>query len=325
MAYFNRIKELQMRGFAPGMHYRTGGRFRLKLYNQDDRLVQDTGWFDNLLTDFGVLQLGNTSQTWYSRVHIGDDATAPSVSDTALYGWLGQGSSNSFQGIDSYTPATSPNYEFAAVATWRLEPGEGTGTVREVGLSYSNTNTNMCVRALVSPAIVKAADQYLDVQYEFKVWPDLVDTTGTTNFTTPVGSESFDWIARGRELDDNNNNLNPFNKPLPYLSTTGVGVYSGEIGSITGSPTGVLTGSVSSYAKTAGGDGTVAYCDAEYFCDLDKFSGTIRSFAMLDYYGGLSNSHGFQYRIGRTSDDTGLVKDNTMVLYWKVRTSWSRR
>jgi hypothetical protein len=321
MVYYNRIKEITAREpFV--MKTKLGGRFRIVTrWAEDDKIAQDTGWFDNMLLDQGVINMRpDISGNFYTYCHVGNGTTAPATTDTTLETWLGAALADGFNGASQTVAPAASNYEYSQTAVWRFNPGEGTGTINEVGLGRDSTNTNMSIRSLVAPAVVKAANQYMDVFYEFFVWPDLTDTTGTVS----IGGESFNYICRASMVAANSPALRTFTDfglrdyGTAYIAT-------GDITAVTSEPSGFL-----SYAYTWGtakgnsGLGS-SYVDATYYYGLNDGNGTIRTMKCRDQTSTIANSHGLQIRIGRVSDDTGLLKDDTMIYDWSVRYEWSRR
>jgi hypothetical protein len=283
-----------------------GGEFRLKLRGPDGRTVKDTGWFPNLITTFGLEEMGQVN--WAEYMHVGSGNTAPDVSDTALQTWMAVGANTGPADVNANSG--SPNYIISTIRARRWIAGVATGTIREVGVSSANTNTDMVVRALVSPVIVKAADQALDVYYKFSIWPSLIDVTGSIG---GLGS----YTLRAKEVDDT---FAPraFNPLAPDSSPNAHVAWSGAIGSVTGSPTGSNDSSTSGLSPVIYDQGA-GYTDYYVYWDLaDGNFGGINSVSSQNLT--LSTAGGCQIGFGST-----IAKDATKIFQLNLRQAWAVR
>ena len=217
---------------------RIRGEFNMVLMDLNLRPVYESPWQPNLITDQGIREMGNAATgNWAAEIAVGSSATAPSVLDTSLGAWMAQG----FAGYDSNNTPTAPDYALQTTIVQRFNAGTATGTIREVGLSDSGhaDNANLSTRALVSPEVVKNADQVLDVYYRVWRYPDIVDRTGTVN----IEGVNYDYIVRGMSFGDNqapgNFGTHTTTNRIGMRTDTANLACTGEIGSLTdGAPTG---------------------------------------------------------------------------------------
>jgi len=220
--------------------YGIKGEFRLVLMDCMGKVIRDTGWFPNLITQRGLINVSNSN--WNSYTHIGSSSAAPSYYDTTLTSHLAY--SNTIQSqVDAV--AGAPNYEVSTTLARRFAAGVGTGTIREMGINNSSSNTAMCIRSLVSPAITKLADQVLDVYHKFSIYRRLTDQTGTVS----IGAGSYSYTLRGLNIDESFTKyaLSPF---VPNPSPNYSGVSNGGLVALTAQPApsvvqsaGITTGS----------------------------------------------------------------------------------
>jgi len=308
----------------PMSEMKIGGEFRCILRNSMGDPVYDTGWFHNLVTNTGLANMH--TQNWFGNLHIGASASAPAFTDSTLGSWLAKHSTS--LGYTEGPGPVAPNYEYYATHGWRFNAGVGTGTVAELGLSWQATNVSMCIRALVTPSVVKAVDQVLDVYYRFKLWPSLVDVVGVI----PINGEDYDYILRGKHL-----NTNDYQRPFTALRwpTDGsyIHTYQDNIAALTSGPS-VATGSGGSnnaetYAGIIVGSGSDAgagtgYIDTQYRYHLDESNsvGGVRSVSLRGPTA-VSNK-GIQCQFDRVSDGAKILKDNTKELYFTFRFQYAR-
>lgn len=295
---------------TPTVNLKIGGEFKLVLSDINGRVVQETDWFSNLITNVGLPQMinwANASQYFF----IGDNNTAPSFTDTALFGFLAStitnvGGSNSNLGL--------PNYEWTSIKGRRFNAGQGTGTIREVGIGLSNAQSNntMVVRSLVTPEVTKAADQVLDVYYRFTVFPDLTDNSGQIT----IDGELYDWTTRVGQINQATQAYLDFKFETYFYSA----LYSGSsLGTITQLPTGTVDypGAISNvYFDPNGVTGT-------QYVGLGS-GNTVGAAGINGALAYFFYPAGIQAHFSRVSDGAGIFKDNTQTLTLTWRCTWSR-
>jgi hypothetical protein len=236
------------------------------------------------------------------------------VLDTWLFGYVG---GTTTRQSDTYgAQSTAPYYGWKRV-TYRFATGVAAGNIAEVGIASGTTFGNaLFSRALVldelgAPTTVTVlSDEVLDVTYELRLYPTLVDATGSI---TVSGSGTHSYVARAAVVTSTSwgywlgsvANLDPNNG-------NNLTVRNGAIGPITGSPSG-------SSAST--GVGNAAYGNNNLYRDgtggfglnYGNLSGGIKSVyfgTTLGYY---------QYEL-----TPNIMKDATKTLTLTNRISWTR-
>jgi hypothetical protein len=288
---------------------RMSGRFKFTAIRPDGRERPLTGWVPNLILDTGLNLLGTTAML--SRCHVGTSNTAANVAQTALLGWVA--ASNSQQENVTYQQSTAP-YFGTRVIRYRFNQGVATGNLNEVGVGSETTNTNMWSRAVivdefaVPTTITVLSDEVLDVTYELRLYPPLVDGSGTisisgTNYDVTWRAAAVtniqwsQWIGSSVSFSPQGSNYT---------------VYSGLMNaSITGTPSGTSSSqtpvNVAYSNNSLQRDGTVSY-------GLNE--GNV---------GGIKSSYShttlgaFQFQFNNV-----IPKDNTKTLTLTHRISWSR-
>lgn len=144
--------------------------------------------FSNIITNYGMNRFGNGSHLFQNVTysHVGTGTTAAVVTDTSLETWVN--SQNAGTATD--TAQGSAPYYGKYTNTIRHGEGDAEGNISEVGMSGGATNTNMFSRALVvdgggSPTTIPvASDEWLDVYYEFRMYPYAVTAGGAADDAT---------------------------------------------------------------------------------------------------------------------------------------------
>lgn len=284
------------------------GRYRLSVV-KDGAVSRETPWFDNLITDLGMDQMG-ISTTWYNYCQVGSSSTSPSFSDTQLGSRIAGVSfaSSSFR-IESgsrYAVYTTV-YEFLA--------GSAAGNIAEVGVSNNLAGTQLSSRARVqdsggSPTTITVlSDEDLVVVWEFWVKQPETDFTSTASGKTITIRSAMVNATSG----EGSWQSGPTIFHIAPVGFDGKGyAYTGTIGAITARPAGT------SYAATS--VATNAYSNGSYTrsgrlnWNTSTANAAIRSFAWV---------------FGRSSWqcqlDTALpTKTNTQTLRLDVSITWSR-
>ena len=307
----------------PAVRMKAGGEFRLMtyepFYSYDRGLIvaDDTDWFDNLVLDNALIQM-TTKSTWANRFHIGSSSTPPSITDTALFAWMAV---NNTSLSDQNTNLGSPNYQGQTTRGRRFNAGVGTGTIREIGITQETTNTNMSIRALVTPEITKAAPQILDAFYRYTCWPSLIDGTGIVN----IFGDDYDYTVRMGAIQDL---TRVFDQYVPDPSISRHTVYDGDIGPITGLPSG-NSDNASSLTITSQGSGFCNYT-VGFSVDNGNLPGGIRSIASR-IVGGATAGEDPRIQVefrnrgeGSGALDSTIPKNNTREISFDLGITWDR-
>ena len=157
------------------------GFLRLQCINKfSGKVTQDTGWFPNTILDSGRNVMA-TQVGWMTCCQVGTDNTAPSQSDTSLLGH--------FAGTTTITSTTTGQASSAPYFGWkrrtfRFSAGTVAANLSEAGVGWATTGGTLISRALILDPILQTpttvtplADELLDVTYELRYYPPLVDVT----------------------------------------------------------------------------------------------------------------------------------------------------
>lgn len=310
------------------------GKFRLQV-SRDNVLVEDTGWFDNLITDQGLDWIGGNNPKYntsfggnYLNTHcgVGTGTTPPSFTDTLLTTPLAMypaaASSNVEGGTVTYVAGINPYW--SCVWTYSFAVGAVVGNLTEVGVGCTdvgNTTPQLFNHALIldgggSPTTlpVTSADA-LTVTYELRYYIDTTDNT-------------YSMLVSGISYGGTYRRMGITSAPLIYfpvfgsfngsaIGNVGCLAYSGfALGPITGNPS-----FTSSDGNTAFTYTITAYVANSYYCEFTTFMPLARA----NFTGGITGfstncNHG-QYQF---SISPNIPKDATYTLSITWRVSWAR-
>lgn len=161
------------------LHLGLSGEYRCRVYkSKSGVMVQDTGWFDNLILDSGLdeigVQVANTIPRHTEYIVVGSGSTAPAVGDLQLESEVAR----------TAAATSSPSVSIDTVdrfATLQRSAsflsGSAAGNLSEVGASrYSSAGAgNLFSRSLIkdsegSPTtITVASDEDLVVDYRYRI------------------------------------------------------------------------------------------------------------------------------------------------------------
>jgi hypothetical protein len=293
---------------------RVGGFFKMEARKLDGSVRPLTGWFPNLVTDVGLNRIGQGS--YLNACHVGTNNTAPANSNTSLAGYVA-GTTTSVSGSNG-AQATAPYYGWKR-KTFRFGIGAATGNLSEVGVATAAANGGSTVlfsRALIldefgDPTTVTVlADEILDVTYELRLYPPLTDTTQTVSIT---GSGSHDLITRAASVTSDRWGYF-LGSVLSFDPSGGTSMraHSGEIGAITGAPSGTTSSSGTCYNIAYGNNNLYRDGGANFSLSQGNVGG-IRS---VSWY----TTHGYF----QTRFDPVINKTATKTLNLIFRVAWAR-
>lgn len=289
------------------------GLFKLEAVRPDGRRRMLADWFPNLVTDVGLNRIGTGS--YLSACHVGVNNTAPTVSDTALAGYVG--GTTTVQASSTGNTTISPYYCWKRI-TYRFAVGAATGNIAEVGIATiaALSGSILFSRALIldefgAPTTVTVlADEQLDVTYELRLYPPLVDVTGSFTIS---GSGVHTYTLRASGVTSNIL-WGYYLGGVASMShrDTELDVYNGNIGTITQAPSGSAAGT--GMGNAAYGNNNL-YRDASggYGLNYGNLAGGIRSVRFETTLGC------FQYQV-----DPIIDKTNIKTLSLTNRVSWGR-
>lgn len=283
------------------------GRFKIEKIRPDGERIVASDWQSNLITDNGLNMFGNlTSGNLNAYCQVGSGTAAPSVTDVNLAAFVAS-TSNTSSSTSGYTTTPGNRYEWSR-NSYEFAAGTATGNISEFGISPSS-NGNLFSRALIKDeqgnptTITVLADEILVVTYELRMYKPENDFVGTSN--------GYNYTARIANCDIDSWWSLPLNRM--QMRTSNFEVYTGGIGSITGTPSGsystassgnVFTNSYvnNSFERTGGAKFT-----------LNQANFVIRSCAFR--FGGFA----FQVEISPT-----ITKNNSQELTIEHTISWGR-
>lgn len=289
------------------------GRFKLIRRKADTlEITEETPWINNVILNQGLERFGTGSIADYCKV--GTNNAAPLTAQTALLGFVA--ATSTVQSTTVSARATAPYYG-RAVRTYRFATGVAAGTLAEVGVGWATgnaANTLWC-RALILDAggnpttITVLSDEVLDVAYELRIYPDLVDKV----FQVTISGNLYDCILRAADvLSTASWGTNLFSG---FLASGVPYVYNGALGAITTLPSGVLSApspvnpTVAPYAP-----GTLyRQYEANWGLDQGNLAGGISAWLMPSNVGA--------YKV---SFSPAIPKTNVQVLKLTARLSWGR-
>lgn len=285
-----------------------GGKFRMVAIKPDgtERILAD--WFDNLITDAGMDRMA-TGGAVMSQAVVGSSNAAPTNSNVAM-GTLVAMTGAVTAGVQGN--ASSAPYFGWYRKTFRFAVGTAAGTLREVGVAWDYGSGGLFSRALIKDSagdpteVVVLADEVLDVTYELRLYPPAADST----FDVEISGVTYSCVLRAASVTGNEWT------PLQQAGAGGYPIarcYSGDIGSVTQSP----SGTQNLVGLTLG-----TYATGSFSLDIDitaqltdaNFAGGVKS--VLFSSGWLGS---FQ-----CSFTPAIPKDGNKVLVLNTTISWDR-
>lgn len=281
------------------MKFGISGQFQLQV---DDG--PPTPWFDNLITDAGLDQIGlGDYLTWCA---LGTGSTAATPSDTALATLL----------------VTTNNLTSSSIAAGKhtvrfvFPKGTATGLIAEVGIGWNLEGTPLFSRAVLPEALEVKATQSLTVLYELTLTPPAVDevyqitltggvlTTCTARAAYVGNAADWAWGLPGTKIEFA---LGPDSAPINY---------DGTIGLVTSYPAGNDEPCSSRVLQDYVPGSHYLEMEGRWNLDRGNFPGAAGTAATLV----LTNGYG-AYQIGF---DPPLIKTCYDTLKLTYRVSWSR-
>ena len=237
------------------------GKYKLVVHKGNpEEPTQVVDWFDNLITNQGLDSLGfRTDGSNFYHCKVGSGSTTPAVTDVGLVNVLGDAGN----GADTHGfTTTAPFYSWRRME-YTFNPGQATGNVSEISVGWDTTNASAFSRALVtengSPiTITVLPDDYLTVYYEFRLYPNLSDVTGTVT----IGGTTHSFIGRAANVGTSQW-TGYWAGHNPIGSLNGVVCRDGGIGTVFSDPLYTQTTSVSSLSPTYG-----TYVPGTYYRDV---------------------------------------------------------
>lgn len=297
------------------------GQYKLIVRHHDGTVKRETPWFDNIITDAGLNQLGLSSAST-SGCAIGTGTAVPLASNTSLQ-VLGAYTTQGGPGSLAETAQTSAPYFLTITTVYRFAVGQLAGNYSEVGVGW--TSTNMFSRALIVDAvgapttITVGSTEQLDVVYQLRSYFPTADASTSI----VISGVTYAITGRAAEVTSTSYGITGIRAgyvSYPYDAGTAAAAFSGSIGSITGAPSGnsaraASTGVESSYSNNSfEKSSTVSWglTEGNLPSAAPIKSVLFRSYAL----GGMCPQYEFT---------PGILKDNTKTLSLTYKIGWGRR
>jgi hypothetical protein len=309
-----RLKTAQRpKGIIIPVSFKVKGEYQLrKLDGLTRELIEETPWFDNLVTDIGLDRLGSQSNHMLF-CRIGTGTTAAANSDTQLQAQVA--STSTTVGSPSASNIGSPTYASTTINVYEFALGAVVGNMAEVGVGWAaSTASTLFSRARINDAggspttITVLVTEILQVSYRFTVYPQVADASGTVS----ISSVSYSYTSRCY----NASNIFTFGASSAFIGgIISPNAWTGALQAIT-----ATSGSGTAAALTIG---TISgYTNGTYYVDYTltaaigsgNLSGGIKTI-----FGGLSPCSYVQCEF-----TPNIPKDNTKVLSITFRMSWTR-
>lgn len=187
--------ETQVKGPA------VSGRYQITASKLDGRSRVLADWFENLILDAGLVELGNRQCATVCSVGTGN--SEPVSTQTALDSFL---ASTSTVNVQVLNMASTPPYYGFNRKTFRFPLGGVIGTIAEVGVGWAE---GLLSRSLIKDSngapttITLLPDEVLDVTYEIRLYAPTVDRVeslvinGTTHTVTTRAIDVTGWVWSG--------------------------------------------------------------------------------------------------------------------------------
>ena len=311
------------------------GEFRCVVKRADGSTKIDTGYQKNLILNQGLDFFGgnNGSNMMYFCV-IGGGNSQPVYTQNKLDAITTYAIGVDFSTKYDYDASRDGNlYKTNKVRQYTFN-GLANVNISEVGLASkfsSSTDYYLCTRALIKDTqgapttITVLSGEVLEIYYKLWIVYDVTDKTGTLNLLDGVdGSTAYNYIARLAGVGGTNigGSAKYGAATVGLALSAGAGnnghfVTNGEIGAITGSPSGTSSEYISSVS-------TATYTPGSYKRQMTwSLSISQANFAIRSamFYTTMAF---WQIRFGSVADDSPITKTNTQTLSIPIEVSWGR-
>ena len=126
----------------PNIHIDLKGQYKIEI-KRNNTIIKETDWFDNLITDYGLLEYKRSLYSSDFECHIGTGTATPSVSDTKL--------ETHFKTSDTAgrSSLVEENKKAACIYKFTFPKGSVIGNITEVGVRYYNS-ASLFSRSLIT-------------------------------------------------------------------------------------------------------------------------------------------------------------------------------
>lgn len=292
------------------------GRYQLIVRDAWGKEKRRTPWFDNIILDSGLNRWGTGGVI--AGAAIGTGTSTPLASQNSLDTQVHWTSTPSPSTGATSALGSSPYYN-TITYIYRTTLGSLNGNYTEVGVGWASGS--MFSRALIldgggSPTTISISSaEQLDIVYQLRIYPPLVDIGPTT---VTISGVSYDVTGRAA-------NVNQINHVGWYpsggsamagsIASYSAATFGDVMGAITASPTGTSGGAATGSTTSAYSSGSyTANADHQFPLAQGNITGGIKSSLM---FWGVAT---FQYQYS-----TKIPKDNTKTLVLNYSLTWARR
>lgn len=313
------------------------GEYTLTVGKEGTNEKRTIGPFKNLITNQGLNSFGVLGSSFsLQAAMVGTSSTPPAVTDTNLGNRLRN--TLTVQGTDSSTNLGAPDYAGQIVRTWRFAAGEATGNLTEVGVGSASSPTNNPTLLFSHALIVDSggnpvtltvlADEYLDVTYTLRIYPDLTDKI--TKVLDEISGVEYTFTSRVYDVTT----FKVATSGNIYLYRSSLDSASAYSRSVSGTPITLAAVTSATPLIGAGGGST---CDSSASTSLSYVSGSYTSGSRLVWslnqgnFGlgiqglstaGLQMACDMKYQI---LVDPPIMKTNIKTLTLEFSINWARR
>lgn len=300
------------------LNFALEGRYKLTVRDAKTLAVNhETPWFENVITNGGLNQLGTGGGM--AGCAVGSGTTPEQPTDTSLSATIARTATIL---STTYPSSTVEPYYFSALRTFRFAEGAAAGNISEVGILYNNASPfPLFSRSLVKDedgdpvTITVQPNEILDVSYECRTYPMISDSTAGPFL---VNGENYMLTIRGGRVSAGGATYSGL--PISGSGATYVvNCFAGPIGAITGTPSGASAGAGNLPPQTYVNNSLVR-----------KFIATV-SISQGNVTGGFINSIWLtplsspslpEFQIGF---DKPFPKNNTITFSFTFEFSWARK
>lgn len=285
-------------------------------------VTQDLEPFTNIITNTGLDDLADTSVSGSTQyAHVGTGTNTEGATDTALQTHVASVASPT---RTNSVKASAPYYGYLD-SSWRFGEGAAEGNIAEIGFGPGASNTGLFSRARVkdgggSPTTITVlSDEFLDVSYQFRLYPDHINSDGSANDgsgSIDISGTSYAYTIRPSEVNSASS-WNAQNTRAEAAAELPWVVYGSDaaLGAVTSSISATLSSSVNSgYFNSSYTGGTYSRnVGLTLALGSGNLAGGIAGFQMKSFMGA--------YQVLFAS---AIPKDATKILTMNMNLAWSR-
>jgi hypothetical protein len=211
------------------------GKYKLSVYSCDNALKYQTNWFDNMITDIGLNQVGISS--FLTHCYIGSGTSVPSPTQVALAHQVGAPTTTILS--SSTTASTTSPYGGRIDISYKFPVGTATGNLSEVGVGWADA---LFSRSLIldndgNPVTITILpNEFLIVSYQLVNYAPAVDGT----FDAMIVDVSRQCVMRASNVLSGgvNNGWGISGNAIRNAGENSIIAYDGELGLVTQQPNG---------------------------------------------------------------------------------------